>query len=53
MVHTVATGDNQDKPYLCDCEATFDTATELNELNRTWAGCCGNHIADWKSIIKI
>ena len=30
MVHTVPTGDNQDKPYLCDCGATFNTATELD-----------------------
>jgi hypothetical protein len=33
MVHTVPTGDNQDKPYLCDCGATFSTATELNQHN--------------------
>ena len=34
MVHTVPTGDNQDKPYLCDCGATFGTATELNQHNQ-------------------
>jgi hypothetical protein len=33
MVHTVPTGDNQDKPYLCDCGATFSTAAELNQHN--------------------
>lgn len=34
MVHTVPTRDNQDKPYLCDCGATFSTATELNQHNQ-------------------
>jgi hypothetical protein len=33
MVHTVPTADNQDKPYLCNCGATFTTATELNQHN--------------------
>jgi hypothetical protein len=33
MVHTVPTGDKQDKPYLCDCGVTFSTAAELNEHN--------------------
>ena len=34
MVHTVPTSDDQDdKPYLCDCGATFSTATELNQHN--------------------
>ena len=37
MVHTVpATEDNtnQDKPFLCDCGATFKTSTELNDHNQ-------------------
>jgi hypothetical protein len=33
VVHTVPTGKNRDKPYLCDCGATFSTATELNQHN--------------------
>lgn len=33
MVHTVPTREDQDKPYLCDCGATFSTATELNQHN--------------------
>lgn len=38
MVHTVpATGDdkdNPDKPYLCDCGATFKTAADLGQHNQ-------------------